>query len=247
MDAGIDSVAEWQQSWARLQAFRQHLPEHYEIHERLVAEYHGLLKEFEELLGRDLSAFSVRPEDIRPAVVAVSMATMRRPGRTRCSDDNYCLRTTLLMKIDALLPFLEGFVRRQPLMAGEYSLHPEIECVSGALYRDGHYKQAALEAYICVIAEVKNRSGLLLDGDPLMNQAFGCENRRPVLQFNDLSTEAARDEQKGLLFLYKGVVGLRNTKAHSNAAFDSPERGFEYLALASLLLRLLETTSRDSP
>ena len=119
-----------------------------EIHERLVAEYHGLLKEFEELLARDLSAFSVRPEDIRPAVVAVSMATMRRPGRTHYSDDNYCLRTTLLMKIDALLPFLEGLVHRQPLKAGEYSLHPEIERVSGALYHDGHYKQAALEAYI---------------------------------------------------------------------------------------------------
>jgi hypothetical protein len=41
MDAGSGSMAEWQQSWARLQAFRQHLPEHYEIHERLVDQYMG--------------------------------------------------------------------------------------------------------------------------------------------------------------------------------------------------------------
>jgi uncharacterized protein (TIGR02391 family) len=240
-------MAEWQQSWARLQAFRQHLPEHYEIHARLVAEYHRLLKDFAEHLATDLSAFLIPQEDIRPKVVAVSMGTTRRPGRTHYSEDNYCLRTTLLLKIDALLPFLEGLLHRQPLKAGEYSLHPEVERVSGALYRDGHYKQAALEAYIRVITEVKSRSGLLLDGDPLVNQAFGCDNRRPVLQFNDLSTDAARDEQKGLLFLYKGVVGLRNTKAHSNVVFDSPERGFEYLALASLLLRLLETASRNAP
>jgi hypothetical protein len=106
-----------------------------------------------------------------------------------------------VVKIDALLPFLEGLLHRQPLKAGEYSLHPEVERVSGALYRDGHYKQAALETYIRVITEVKNRSGLLLDGDPLVSQAFGCDNRRPALQFNDLSTDAARDEQTGLLFL----------------------------------------------
>ena len=84
-----------------------------------------------------------------------------------------------------------------------------------------------------------------LDGDALVNQAFGSDNRLPVLQFNDLRTEAARDEQRGFLFLYKAIVCLRNTKAHSNEAFDSPERGFEYLSLASLLLRLLETARRN--
>jgi hypothetical protein len=31
--------------------------------------------------------------------------------------------------------------------------------VSGHLFRDGHYKQAALEAYIRVIEEVKSRLG----------------------------------------------------------------------------------------
>src|SRR5260370_10195902 len=241
------TAAEWQQAWTRLLAFRQHLPEHYEIHERLIDEYNGLLKSFERLTGAELGVFSVPRDDIRPKVVAVSMATMRRPGRTHYSDDNYCLRTTLLIKIDALIPFLNDLAHRQPLKSGEYSLHPEIERVSGALYRDGHYKQAALEAYIRVIAEVKACSGLPLDGDPLVNQAFGCDNRRPVLQFNDLQTEAARDEQKGLLFLYKGIVGLRNTKAHSNEDFDSPEHGFEYLVLSSLLLRLLETASRNAP
>ena len=108
------------------------------------------------------------------------------------------------------------------------------------MYRDGHYKQAALEAYIRVIDEVKRRSKLNDDGDSLMNHAFGCDNRTPVIQFNSLQTEAERDEQRGLMFLFKGVVGLRNSKAHSNTLFDDPRRGHEYLALASLLMRLLE-------
>src|ERR1700722_2361380 len=36
-----------------------------------------------------------------------------------------------------------------------YTFHSEIERVSGGLYRDSHYKQAAMEAYIRVIEEVK--------------------------------------------------------------------------------------------
>ena len=42
------------------------------------------------------------------------------------------------------------------------------------------------------------------------------------------------------MFLFKGIVGLRNSKAHSNTLFNDPSRAHEYLALASLLLRLLE-------
>ena len=112
--------------------------------------------------------------------------------------------------------------------------------MSGELYRDGHYKQAALEAYIRVIEEVKAKSGLNLDGDSLMNRAFGCDNQKAVIQFNDLQTDAERDEQKGFMFLFKGIVGLRNSKAHSNQLFNDPNRAHDYLALASLLMRLLE-------
>jgi hypothetical protein len=42
---------------------------------------------------------------------------------------------------------------------GHYHLHPEIERVSRGTFRDGHYKQAAFEAYVRVINEVKDRSG----------------------------------------------------------------------------------------
>jgi uncharacterized protein (TIGR02391 family) len=123
-----------------------------------------------------------------------------------------------------------------------YVFHSEIERVGGQLYRDGHYKQAALEAYIRVIDEVKALSGIADDGDSLMNKAFGCDKQAPVIQFNSLTTDAERDEQRGIMYLFKGIVGLRNSKAHSNRLFNDPARGHEYLALASLLMRLLEIT-----
>jgi len=127
---------------------------------------------------------------------------------------------------------------------GQYRFHPEIERVSGDLFRDGHYKQAASEAYIRVIGEVKQRSGLALDGDTLMNQAFGCTNRAPVLRFNSLATDPERDEQNGFMLIFKGIVGLRNSKAHSNRLFNDPMRAHEYLAMASLLMRLLEIAQK---
>jgi uncharacterized protein (TIGR02391 family) len=126
----------------------------------------------------------------------------------------------------------------------QYVFHSEIERVSGALYRDGHYKHAALEAYIRVIDEVKRVSGIPDDGDSLMNRAFGCDKQPPVIQFNSLSTDAERDEQRGIMYLFKGIVGLRNSKAHSNRLFNDPLRAHEYLALASLLIRLLEIPQR---
>ena len=127
----------------------------------------------------------------------------------------------------------------------EYRFHAEIERVSGALFRDGHYKQAAFEAYIRVIDEVKMRSALNLDGDTLMNQAFSPENNRvPAIKFNALSSDAEKDEQKGFMFLFKGIIGLRNFKAHSNQLFNDPSRAHEYLAMASLLMRMLELATR---
>jgi len=83
-------------------------------------------------------------------------------------------------------------------------------------------------------------SGIADDGDSLMNKAFGCDKQTPIIRFNSLTTESERDEQRGLMYLFKGVVGLRNSKAHSNRLFNDPLRGHEYLALASLLMRLLE-------
>ncbi len=79
-----------------------------------------------------------------------------------------------------------------------------------------------------------------------MNRAFGCDGRVPVIQFNNLRTDEERDEQRGFMYLYKGLVGLRNSKAHSNRLINDPNRAHEYLALASLLLSVLEIATVNS-
>ena len=126
----------------------------------------------------------------------------------------------------------------------DYDFHPMIKNVSDKLFKDGHYSQAVEEAFKRVIKEVKiiyqNITGVTLDGDPLMNKAFGCTNQTPVIKFNNLETDADKDEQTGIMCLFKGIVGIRNKKTHDNVILSDPNRAIEYLGLGSLLIRLLE-------
>ena len=73
-----------------------------------------------------------------------------------------------------------------------------------------------------------------------MNKAFGFENQTPLIKFNNLLTDEEKDEQKGIMNLFKGIVGIRNRKAHENVILDNSVRALEYIFLASLLMNLLD-------
>lgn len=151
---------------------------------------------------------------------------------------------------------LEGFIKEHEELLGstipiskkfglnDYDLNPRIKTVSAKLFTDGHYKDAILKAYIEVIDRVKTVAGTPkingkeLDGDNLMNHVFKPEN--PIIKLNELQTDANIDEQRGFMFLFKGICGLRNEKGHKNSVQDDPKRTIEHLALASLLIGLLE-------
>jgi uncharacterized protein (TIGR02391 family) len=125
-----------------------------------------------------------------------------------------------------------------------YDWHKEIKEVSLKLYEDKHYPQAVEEAFKRVVQEVKRiykeKTSQVVDGDNLMNKAFGCANQPPVIAFNQLQSLEDRDEQQGMMYLFKGIVGIRNKKAHMNVTLNDPVRATEYLSLASLLMRLLD-------
>lgn len=130
----------------------------------------------------------------------------------------------------------------------KYDLHPSIKKVSLSEFRDGYYKTAIQNAFVEVIDEVKKRTNRPkdkndkdLDGEPLMQHVFGCSGEHePLIKFNDLSTDLDRNEQQGLMYIYKGIVGIRNRKAHLNFVQNDPVKALEYLSLASLLIRHLD-------
>lgn len=130
----------------------------------------------------------------------------------------------------------------------KYDLHPRIKFVSSGLFADGHYKEAIQAALVEVISRVKevavypkDKSGRDLDGDQLMNRAFGCDgSNEPLIKLNELRDSFDRAEQRGFMNLFKGIVGVRDKKAHLNFIQSDPCRTMEYLFLASLMMRLLE-------
>src|SRR6266487_844385 len=124
-----------------------------------------------------------------------------------------------------------------------YDFHQEIKTVALRLYENKNFPQEEEEAFKRVIKEVKSivqdKTGQeYTKADDLMNKAFTPQN--PVIKFNLLQTIEDKDEQQGMMFLFKGIVGIRNKKAHANVILNDPVRATEYLSLASLLMRLLD-------
>ncbi len=130
----------------------------------------------------------------------------------------------------------------------KYDLHPRVKSVSEKLFADTHYKEAIQASLVEVISRVKevadypkDSAGRDLDGDHLMNRAFGCDgNNHPLIKLNELKDSIDKAEQRGFMNLFKGIVGVRDKKAHLNFIQHNPYMTMEYLALASLLMRLLE-------
>jgi uncharacterized protein (TIGR02391 family) len=121
-------------------------------------------------------------------------------------------------------------------------LHPEIARAANDLYRNGHYANAVEDSVKALNLLVRLRSGLELDGIPLMQQAFSPKN--PILKFNDLSNKSDEDEQAGFMMMFSGAVsGLRNPRAHGFIN-DDPERALEFIAFVSLLAKLLDEAKR---
>jgi len=125
----------------------------------------------------------------------------------------------------------------------DLQLHPLVKEVSGALYRDGHYAQAILEAFKAVNTRVKHKARRPhLDGRDLMAKAFRKE--APILKLTPLATQSDRDEQEGFMLLFMGAMaGIRNPKAHDNVPQPDAQRALEYLAFASMLCRRVDEST----
>ena len=120
-------------------------------------------------------------------------------------------------------------------------IHPRIVGVSKKLYEDGHYSNAAEDAFIEINDRVKKLfkklnplENKVPDGDAVMTTVFSVN--KPMIQLCDLSTETGINEQKGLMFMLQGAISaLRNPKAHSNITI-SREDSFRRIMFASMLM-----------
>jgi len=165
-------------------------------------------------------------------------------------DEISFLREDLLM----MIAYLEGLKSRvgprsgaKPVDVQPPRLHPLVETVSRKLFENGHYDQAVFEAFKALNATVKGRFPELgLDGKALMARVFNAKN--PLVHLTPCKTQSQTDEQEGFMLLFMGAMqGIRNPQAHEVGASTDANRAFEYLSLASLLLRRLDESTKDAP
>jgi uncharacterized protein (TIGR02391 family) len=70
--------------------------------------------------------------------------------------------------------------------------------------------------------------------------AFNEANAK--IRLNALVTESEIDEQRGYKSIFAGAAaGIRNPRGHEIDIGDTPDEALDYLALASLLLRRLDS------
>ena len=121
------------------------------------------------------------------------------------------------------------------------NIHPKISKVSKALFDDGHYKQASLQAFLLIDDVVKSQSGYDDTGFNLMMNAFN--ERNPLIQLNANSTNSDENEQAGYKFIFAGTaLGIRNPRAHEVNWPETLDECLDHLGLASLLMRKIDNS-----
>jgi uncharacterized protein (TIGR02391 family) len=103
-------------------------------------------------------------------------------------------------------------------------------------YRDGHWRDAVLNAFIAVFDLLRSRVQLDRDGEGLITQSFSLDN--PLLLVSDLTTESGKSDQRGFMMMLQGVYrGVRNPKAHGLQHDLTAHKAAQYLVMASLFAR----------
>lgn len=211
--------------------------------------YHNLTHR-ESTFIRSLLPSPCSEEDLKEKSIATQKALRELISDGYLYDTNGQQCYTLSPEGEQLIK--SNFVIEKPLDANillkeKYDFHPRIKAVSLKLLNDGSYKEAIQMALVEVIDRVKKVAGnprvnnKALDGDDLMNRVFGCDGgNQPIIKLNSLSDDFDKDEQRGFMYLFKGIVGIRNKKAHLNFIQNDYLKTIDYLALASLLMRVLD-------
>jgi uncharacterized protein (TIGR02391 family) len=131
---------------------------------------------------------------------------------------------------------------------GERRVHPDVLRFCKAELVVDNYFHAVFEATKSVAEKLRQRTGLLSDGAPLVDEALGIgKNGHPRLAFNSLNTDSEKSEHSGLMNLIKGLFGaFRNTTAHApKIHWDISEQdALDILTTLSLVHRRLDAAVR---
>ena len=130
-------------------------------------------------------------------------------------------------------------------------IHPLIQKSSKKLFEDGHFANAAEDAFIEINDRVKHLFAIIKpgekvpDGDKVMTTVFSSNS--PLVEFCDRNTQSGQNKQKGYMEMLSGAISaLRNPKAHSNSEVLSAEESYCRLSTASMLMYAIDDAVKHS-
>jgi uncharacterized protein (TIGR02391 family) len=127
--------------------------------------------------------------------------------------------------------------------ATQYNLHPKIAARSESHFLAGNYDDAIFNAMKAVEEELRQRSKADSSnvGVVLISKAFNPKT--PLLSF-PANTDA---EKEALYALFRGAIGMfKNPISHRFVGHDDPDKTYEIIAFASLLMRIIEECTSPS-
>lgn len=112
-------------------------------------------------------------------------------------------------------------------------------------YETGHFREAILNAYICLNNLVKVRVGTGLDGANLMKSTFSASN--PKLKINGFTNGSEKDEQLGYMEIFSGcMTGIRNPRAHETSWPDDKQSALVLLIWANHLIKITKRATNGA-
>ena len=130
-------------------------------------------------------------------------------------------------------------------------IHPLIQKSSKKLFENGHFANAAEDAFIEINDRTKKLFSIVKpnepipDGEAAMTTVFSSNN--PLVEFCDRGTTTGQNKQKGFMQMLAGAMSaLRNPKAHSNNETLSAEEAYRRLATASMLMYAIDDAVKYS-
>jgi len=120
------------------------------------------------------------------------------------------------------------------------NLHPKIVERAWEPFEHERYDDAVLNAMKVVEVEVRSKSGCDDEdiGVNLISKAMNPKD--PILRFSKISAE-----QEAVHSLFRGAIGaFKNPQSHKFVDISDPVKTFEYLCLASLLVRMLDEAQK---
>lgn len=213
---------------------------------RLGAEMASLRGELARMIGRDKAAI-IEAVGGTPQIVT-GYRNFGDAFTVVLSDPDHPMATTAVEAVLRCVEQAVGYYADEDesvkTTQTRLELHPRITRVAAKLIRDGHLPQAAFEASKALVALLQERSGLTIDGLPLVERALSMNS--PLLTFNALTTETDRDEHRGILHLTQGVVlTVRHVGAHASGRRHDDARTVELLHTINYLMHRVEAAKRQ--